>query len=126
MPTEIEAQGRHPGHSPWAVALAVTVATFMEVMDISIANVALPHIAGGLSAGVDESTWILTSYLVSNAIILPISAWLKIGFMHESIAQCCWAAHCYGYSTILDSRNGCWESAVVRLRLGLCFWPNWR
>ncbi|HTS60854.1 MAG TPA: DHA2 family efflux MFS transporter permease subunit [Candidatus Acidoferrales bacterium] len=65
------------GHNPWAVALTVTIATFMEVMDTSIANVALPHIAGGLSAGQDEATWVLTSYLVSNAIVLPISAWLS-------------------------------------------------
>src|SRR5579883_1732965 len=65
-----------PRHNPWAIALTVTLATFMEVLDVSIANVALPHIAGNLSASQDESTWILTSYLVSNAIILPISAWL--------------------------------------------------
>jgi DHA2 family multidrug resistance protein len=64
-----------PSHNPWAVAMTVTLATFMEVLDTSIANVALPHIAGSLSAGQDESTWVLTSYLVSNAIILPISAW---------------------------------------------------
>ena len=65
-----------PKHNRWAVALTVTLATFMEVLDTSIANVALPHIAGSLSASQDESTWVLTSYLVSNAIILPISAWL--------------------------------------------------
>ncbi len=65
-----------PAHNPWVVAMTVTLATFMEVLDTSIANVALPHIAGGLSAGVDESTWVLTSYLVSNAIVLPISGWL--------------------------------------------------
>jgi DHA2 family multidrug resistance protein len=59
------------------VAMTVTLATFMEVLDTSIANVALPHIAGSLSAGQDESTWVLTSYLVSNAIILPISAWMS-------------------------------------------------
>jgi DHA2 family multidrug resistance protein len=64
-----------PSHNPWAVAMTVTLATFMEVLDTSIANVALPHIAGSLSAGQDESTWVLTSYLVSNAIVLPISAW---------------------------------------------------
>ncbi|HEV2470372.1 MAG TPA: DHA2 family efflux MFS transporter permease subunit [Candidatus Sulfotelmatobacter sp.] len=63
--------------NPWIIALTVTLATFMEVLDTSIANVALPHIAGGLSAGVDESTWILTSYLVSNAIVLPLSGWLS-------------------------------------------------
>src|SRR5438477_674079 len=77
MATAEELQGWHPGHSPWAVALTVTIATFMEVMDTSIANVALPHIAGGLSAGQDESTWVLTSYLVSNAIVLPLSGWLS-------------------------------------------------
>jgi len=67
-----------PSHNPWIVALTVTLATFMEVLDTSIANVALPHIAGGLSATQDESTWVLTSYLVSNAVILPISAWLSV------------------------------------------------
>src|SRR5579859_2096449 len=66
-----------PKHNPWLIALTVTLATFMEVLDSSIANVALPHIAGNLSAGVDESTWVLTSYLVANAIILPLSAWLS-------------------------------------------------
>lgn len=69
-----------PSHNHWAVALTVTLATFMEVLDISIANVALPHIAGNLGASQDESTWVLTSYLVSNAVILPISAWLATRF----------------------------------------------
>ena len=63
--------------NPWIIALTVTLATFMEVLDTSIANVALPHIAGSLSAGQDESTWVLTSYLVSNAIVLPLSGWLS-------------------------------------------------
>ncbi len=66
-----------PRHSPWLVGLTVTLATFMEVLDTSIANVALPHIAGGLSASQDEATWVLTSYLVSNAVVLPISAWVS-------------------------------------------------
>jgi DHA2 family multidrug resistance protein len=66
-----------PRFNPWAIALTVTLATFMEVLDTSIANVSLPHIAGGLSASFDESTWILTSYLVSNAVVLPISGWLS-------------------------------------------------
>jgi DHA2 family multidrug resistance protein len=66
-----------PAVNPWIIAVAVTLATFMEVLDTSIANVALPHIAGGLSAGTDESTWILTSYLVSNAIVLPLSGWIS-------------------------------------------------
>src|SRR6202795_5078502 len=63
--------------NPWVIAVTVTLATFMEVLDTSIANVALPHIAGGLSAGSDESTWVLTSYLVSNAIVLPLSGWFS-------------------------------------------------
>ena len=69
-----------PKHNHWLVALTVTMATFMEVLDTSIANVALPHIAGNLGASQDESTWILTSYLVSNAVVLPISAWLATRF----------------------------------------------
>ena len=67
----------HPRHNPWAIALTVTLATFMEVLDTSIANVALPHIAGSLGASQEEATWVLTSYLVSSAIILPISGWLS-------------------------------------------------
>ena len=63
--------------NPWVIAVTVTLATFMEVLDTSIANVALPHIAGNLSAGADESTWVLTSYLVSNAIVLPLSGWFS-------------------------------------------------
>src|SRR4030081_2920470 len=61
--------------NPWIIAVAVTLATFMEVLDTSIANVALPHIAGSLSAGTDESTWVRTSYLASNAIEPPLSGW---------------------------------------------------
>src|SRR5271157_5081202 len=72
-----DAAAWRPAVNPWIIALAVTLATFMEVLDTSIANVALPHIAGSLSAGQDESTWILTSYLVSNAIVLPLSGWLS-------------------------------------------------
>jgi MFS transporter, DHA2 family, multidrug resistance protein len=72
-----EAAEWRPAINPWIIALTVTLATFMEVLDTSIANVALPHIAGSLSAGQDESTWVLTSYLVSNAIVLPLSGWLS-------------------------------------------------
>jgi MFS transporter, DHA2 family, multidrug resistance protein len=75
------ATGWTGGRNPWAIALVVTMATFMEVLDTSIANVSLPHIAGNLSVSQDESTWVLTSYLVSNAVVLPISGWLssKVG-----------------------------------------------
>src|SRR5258708_3390257 len=65
-----------PKFNPWLIAIVVAMAAFMEVLDTSIANVALPHIAGNLGASNDESTWVLTSYLVSNAIVLPISGWL--------------------------------------------------
>src|SRR6201997_2571658 len=71
------AEPSRPAINPWIIALAVTLATFMEVLDTSIANVALPHIAGSLAASPDESTWVLTSYLVSNAIVLPLSGWFS-------------------------------------------------
>ncbi|MGN6388094.1 MAG: DHA2 family efflux MFS transporter permease subunit [Burkholderiaceae bacterium] len=64
-------------HNPWLIAFVVSLATFMEVLDTTICNVSLRHIAGGLGSGQDESTWILTSYLISNAIILPVSGWLS-------------------------------------------------
>src|SRR5882724_10802555 len=66
-----------PAINPWIIAITVTLATFMELLDTAIANVALPHIAGGLAVSYDESTWVLTSYLVSNAVVLPLSAWLS-------------------------------------------------
>ena len=75
--TDLHEEVWHPKHNPWLIALTVTLATFMEVLDTSIANVALPHIAGSLGASQDEATWVLTSYLVSSAIVLPISGWLS-------------------------------------------------
>jgi DHA2 family multidrug resistance protein len=63
--------------NPWLVAVVISLATFMQVLDTSIANVALRNIAGSLAAGVDESTWVVTSYLVASAVILPISGWLS-------------------------------------------------
>jgi DHA2 family multidrug resistance protein len=75
--TDIQDANWKPRFNPWLIALTVTLATFMEILDTAIANVSLPHIAGSLSASHEESTWVLTSYLVSNAIILPISAWLS-------------------------------------------------
>jgi DHA2 family multidrug resistance protein len=66
-----------PLFNPWVVAMTVTLATFMEVLDSSIANVALPHIAGTLGASPEESTWVITSYLVSSAVVLPMSGWLS-------------------------------------------------
>ena len=69
-----------PRHSPWLITISIMLATAMEVLDTSIANVALPHIAGSLSATTDEATWVLTSYLISNAIILSAAAWLSTFF----------------------------------------------
>lgn len=66
-----------PRANPWVIAFTVTLATFMEALDTSIANVAMPHIAGNLSASRDEGTWVLTSYLVANAVVLPISGWIS-------------------------------------------------
>ncbi|HEY1743436.1 MAG TPA: DHA2 family efflux MFS transporter permease subunit [Granulicella sp.] len=77
LPKAPEAAPEPRVFNPWIIALVVTMGTFMEVLDTSIANVALPHIAGSLSASQDESTWVLTSYLVANAIILPISGWIS-------------------------------------------------
>jgi DHA2 family multidrug resistance protein len=91
MRDRILAKLRMPDGSinPWVIAVTVTLATFMEVLDTSIANVALPHIAGNLSAGRDESTWVLTSYLVSNAIVLPLSGWLSGVFGRKRFYMSC-------------------------------------
>jgi MFS transporter, DHA2 family, multidrug resistance protein len=80
-----EAPGRQPilsrsaagGRNPWLIAVVISIATFMQVLDTSIANVALQYIAGSLAASVEESTWVLTSYLVASAVVLPISGWLS-------------------------------------------------
>lgn len=64
-------------HNPWLIVAVISMATFMEVLDVSVANVSLDHIAGGLAASRDQAAWILTSYLVSNAIVIPISGWLS-------------------------------------------------
>ena len=78
-----------PRHNPWLIALTVTLATFMEVLDTSIANVALPHIAGSLGASSEEATWVLTSYLVASAIVLPISGWLQNRFGRKRFYMSC-------------------------------------
>src|SRR5712691_7428233 len=78
-----------PAIDPWIIAVTVTLATFMELLDTAIANVALPHIAGGLAVSYDESTWVLTSYLVSNAVVLPLSAWLSRVFGRKRYYMLC-------------------------------------
>ena len=78
-----------PRHNPWAIAMVVTLATFMEVLDTSVANVSLPHIAGNLSVTEDEATWVLTSYLVANAVVLPLSGWLATLFGRKRFYMLC-------------------------------------
>ncbi|SFM88795.1 MFS transporter, DHA2 family, multidrug resistance protein [Izhakiella capsodis] len=84
-----QAQSWKPAGNPWLVAMVVTVAVFMEILDTTIVNVALPHIAGSLSSSYDESTWVLTSYLVANGIVLPISAFLSRVFGRKMFFLIC-------------------------------------
>src|SRR5246127_3210783 len=78
-----------PAVNPWLIALSVMLATFMEVLDTSIANVALGHIAGSLSVSTDESTWVLTTYLISNAIVIPSTAWFGQRFGRKRFLMTC-------------------------------------
>src|SRR5580698_471149 len=78
-----------PAGNPWLIAGTVSLAAFMEVLDAAIANVALPHIAGNLGASNDQSTWVLTSYLVANAIVLPITGWLVSLFGRKRFFMTC-------------------------------------
>src|SRR3954451_21795313 len=87
---EVEApQQWVPTFNPWLVAASVMLATIMEVLDTSVANVALPHIGGNLSATPEEATWVLTSYLVSNAIVLPMTGWLGNNFGRRRLLLVC-------------------------------------
>jgi len=72
-----ESRSAAGNRSPWLIAIVVSIATFMVVLDTAIANVELRHIAGSLAVSVDESTWVVTTYLIANAIILPVSGWLS-------------------------------------------------
>ena len=85
----VRQQALRPAINPWIVALTVTLATFMELLDTSIANVSLPYIAGGLGRSFDEVTWILTTYLVANAVVLPMSAWLSRVFGRKNYYMAC-------------------------------------
>src|SRR5665213_437814 len=89
MPDSGQQPDWRPRHSPWLVAVGVMLATFMQVLDTSIANIALPHIAGSLSATTDQATWVLTSYLVANAIILPMTGWLGNHFGRKRVFISC-------------------------------------
>ena len=78
-----------PKANPWVIAATVALAAFMEVLDTSIANVALPHIAGSLGASADQSTWVLTSYLVANAIVLPMGAFFATVIGRKNFFMLC-------------------------------------
>jgi DHA2 family multidrug resistance protein len=82
-------QAWKPAFNPWLIAIVVAIASFMEVLDTSIANVALPHIAGGLGASEDQATWVLTTYLVANAIVLPITGWLSSALGRKRFFMIC-------------------------------------
>src|SRR5271168_3104911 len=86
QPSSIQSR---PASNPWLIASAVMLATFMEVLDTSIAAVALPYIAGSLSATNDEATWVLTSYLVANAVVLPASGWFALRFGRKRFLIVC-------------------------------------
>jgi DHA2 family multidrug resistance protein len=85
----IQIESWHPKSNPWLITIAVMLAATMEVLDTSVANVSLPHIAGNLSASNHEATWVLTSYLVANAIILPASAWFGSFFGRKRVLLAC-------------------------------------
>jgi DHA2 family multidrug resistance protein len=89
MPVTAQPQEWRPRHNPWLITITVMIAVFMEVLDTSIANIALPHVAGSLSATPEEATWILTSYLVSNAIVLPMTGWLGNQFGRKRVLLWC-------------------------------------
>ena len=88
-PPEDAAAEWRPRSSPVLIAISVMLGTFMEVLDTSVANVALPHIAGSLSATPEQATWVLTSYLISNAIVLPVTAWLSAAFGRKRLLLTC-------------------------------------
>ena len=82
-------QAQNAGVNPWLIAASLMLATFMEVLDTAIASVALPYIAGSMSASTDEATWVLTSYLVANAVILPASNWFSLRFGRKRFLVAC-------------------------------------
>src|SRR5215469_7774845 len=90
-PAPLPAEPWKPEFNPWLIAVVVALAAFMEVLDTSIANVALPYMAGSLGASNDQSTWVLTSYLVSNAIVLPISGWFANALGRKRFFMTCLA-----------------------------------
>ena len=103
-----------PKFNPWLIAVVVALAAFMEVLDTSIANVALPHLAGDLGASNDESTWVLTSYLVSNAIVLPISGWLANLFGRKRFFLMCILVFTAEFAAVRDRAEPAAADSVSR------------
>ncbi len=120
MTTATPARAR-PAINPWLIAPVVALAAFMEVLDISIANVALPHIAGELSASQDESTWILTSYLVTNAVVMPISGWLSARFGRKRFFLTCIAGFATS-SLLCGLAPNLLALILLRAAAGRCRW----
>ena len=106
-----------PSFNPWIIAVSVMLATFMEVLDTSVANVSLPHIAGSLAASTDEATWVLTSYLVSNAIILPSTGWLTSRFGRRRTLLTCIAVFTLA-SVVCGAANSLGMLIVARVVQG--------
>ena len=105
-------------HNPWLIAIAVSIATFMEVLDTTIANVALRHIAGSLAASQDQSTYILTSYLVSNAIVVPISGWLATMIGRKRFYMICVGIFTLG-SVLCATSTSLWQIVLWRVVQGI-------
>jgi len=106
------------GHNPYLIAFVVSIATFMEVLDATIANVALRHIAGGLADGIDESTYVVTSYLVANAIVLSISGWLSTVIGRKRFYMICVAT--FAFASLLCGFAWSLEALVLfRILQGL-------
>ena len=110
----MQQQEWHPRHNPWLITMSVMMAVFMEVLDTSIANIALPHVAGSLSATPEEATWILTSYLVSNAIVLPMTGWLGNHFGRKHVLLC---VHHHVYAGLGSVRPGVGFADLVLARI---------
>jgi MFS transporter, DHA2 family, multidrug resistance protein len=113
-----DSAGWRPSANPWLIAISVMTATFMEVLDTSVANVALQHIAGSLSVSSDEATWVLTSYLVSNAVILPATGWLGRYFGRRRFLIACIAVFTFA-SALCGMADSLGMLIVARILQGI-------
>jgi DHA2 family multidrug resistance protein len=111
--------GFHPRASPWVIAVVVTLAPFMEILDSTIVNVSLPHIAGSMSSSLNDATWTLTSYLVANGVVLPVAGWLGRVFGRKRYFLICIAGFTL-FSLLCGLATNMTELVVFRLFQGLC------